>query len=112
MNHTIFDRKYVNLTHVLSIIHKNIQCCPDGQPQIINYISLLVAAICFHLLHYPSWGHKFSLLCFTIIYDLSKNIRLQFLYKLITLNKSVLTEMNSVTKKTVFLDVQTYSTYT
>jgi len=36
-----------------------LQCSPDGQPQIINYISLLVAEICFHLLHYPSWGTKF-----------------------------------------------------
>jgi hypothetical protein len=112
MNHTLFDRQYVNLTLVLSIIHQHIQCSPDGQPQIINYISLLVAAICFRLLHYPFWGPKFSLLCFTIVYDISKNIPLQFLYTLIILNKSVLPAMNSVTKKTVFLDVQTCSTYT
>jgi len=50
----IFDRQYVNLTHVLGIIHKHMQCSPDRQPQIINYISLLIAAVCFHLLHYPT----------------------------------------------------------
>ena len=72
-NHNTFDRGYINLTNVLSITHKHIlQCSSDGQPQIINYISLLVAEMCFHLLHYPYWGTKFQSVCFTIVNDISK----------------------------------------
>ena len=61
-NHKIFDTQYVNLTNVLSTTHKHMQHSPDGQPQIFDYISLLVAEINFLLLHYSSSGNKFNLL--------------------------------------------------
>ena len=49
----------VTVHKMLSITQKHMQCSPDGQLQIINYIPLLVAEICFLLLHYLSWGNKF-----------------------------------------------------
>jgi hypothetical protein len=71
-NHKIFHRQYVNLTNVLTTIYKHMQCSPDGQPQIIDYVSPLVAEISFLLLHYPSWDTKFWSVCFTTVNDISK----------------------------------------
>jgi len=52
-----------NLTNVLGIAHKHMQCSLDGQKQLINYISLREAEICFHILYYPPCGSQI-LVCF------------------------------------------------
>ena len=80
-----------------------LQCSPDGQPQIISYISLLVAEMCIH----PG-ASNFSLFASQQLMKYPKYTS-AVTYTLIILNKSVLSQMNSVTKKTVFVDVQTCS---
>jgi hypothetical protein len=52
-NHKIFDTQYVNLKNVLITTHKHMQHSPDGQTQIFDFISLLVAEIYVLLVHYP-----------------------------------------------------------
>jgi hypothetical protein len=48
------------------------QCSPDDQPQIINYISLRVAKIIFLLLYYPTWNNTFFSFLFTTVNDTPK----------------------------------------
>jgi hypothetical protein len=70
-NHKIFDRQYVNLTNVLRSTPQHMQCAPDGQPQLINHISLLEPEILFFYYIIHPGPTNFSV-CFTRVNDISK----------------------------------------
>jgi len=57
------------------------QCSPDGQKQIINYISLLVAKICFHIKSF--------------IYPTECTTRLKFILKFYITTTGPLTQSHS-----------------